>query len=187
MNDEQGFSLVEVLVSVALMAIAMISIAPLFLGALRTNAVGWDYSVLNALAKSKLEEVLQYNFNDPRLSVPTNSTIALDGVSFIGQLYLTETPTTQTVSGYTTSYPYELIYMVSDYKLADLPSGSTTDPAKATYDGSGGWNPQSDLKYITVICASQRSFLERSPYSVATGLSVSASGKQIRMSAIKSP
>jgi len=184
---EKGFSLVEVLVSVALMAIAMLSIAPLFAGALRTNAVGWDFSVLNGLTKSKLEEVLQYNFNDPRLSVPTNSTVTIDTATFTGQIYLTETPTMQSVSGYTTRYPYELVYIVSDYRLADLPSGATADPAKATYDGDATWSSQSDLKYITVICASQRSFLQRSPYSLAPGLSPSARGKQIRLSAIKSP
>lgn len=186
-NSEKGFSLVEVLVSVALMAIAMISIGPLFMGALRTNGVGWDYSALNALVKTKLEEVLQYNFNDARLSVPTNSTITLDGTTFIGQVYLAETPTTQTVNGYTTRYPYEVIYIVSDYRLADLPSGSYADPTKATYDGNANWNSQSDLKYIMVIGASQRSFLQRSPYSLAPGLSLSSRGKQIRMSAIKSP
>ncbi len=186
-HTEKGFSIVEVLVSIALMAIAMISIAPLFAGALRTNAVGWDFSVLNSLTKTKLEEVLQYNFNDPRLRVPTNSTLTIDTVTFTGQLYLTETPTTQTVSGYTTGYPYELVYIVSDYRLADLPSGATADPAKSTYDGDVTWSSQSDLKYITVICASQRSFLQQSPYSLAPGLSLAARGKQIRLSAIKSP
>src|SRR5262249_44589330 len=186
-RQEAGFSLVEVLVSVALMAIAMISVAPLFGGALKTNAVGWDFSALNALAKSKLEEVLQYNFNDPRLRVPTSSTITIDGTSFVGQLYLAETPTTQTVNGYTTRYPYELVYVVSDFRMADLPSGSTANLTKATYDGDSRWSAQSDLKYVLVIAASQRLFLQGSPYSPAPGLSLGSRGKQIRMGAIKSP
>jgi prepilin-type N-terminal cleavage/methylation domain-containing protein len=184
---QQGFSLVEVLVAITLMAIAMISVAPLFGGALKTNAVGWDFSALNALAKSKLEEVLQYNFNDPRLRVPTSSTITINGTTFVGQLYLTETPTTQTVSGFTSRYPYELVYVVSDFRMADLPSGSTADLTKATYDGDPRWSAQSDLKYIVVISASQRSFLQGSPYSLAPGLSLGSRGKQIRMGAIKSP
>src|SRR5262249_5854213 len=180
---QKGFSLIEVLVSVTLMAIAMISVAPLFGGALKTNAVGWDYSALNSLAKSKLEEVLQFNFNDPRLKVPTSTTVTVNGTTFVGQVYLTETPTTQTVSGYSTRYPYELVYIVSDFRMADLPSGATADLTKATYDGNPAWSAQSDLKYVMVIAASQRLFLQGSPYSLAPGLSLGSRGKQIRMGA----
>jgi len=182
---ERGFTLVEVLVAVLLMGLAMLAIAPLFANSLRSNATGWDYSVLNALAKQRLEELLQCNFNDPRLAVPASA--AFDGNP--GQLYRNLVPATETVNGVATQFPYELVYVVRDFPSAAIPSnGSMPDPISAVDDANASWISSPGIKMITVIAASSRAGLQGSAYkgnSLGNSLSSTATGKQIRMSAFK--
>ena len=184
-RPDRGFSLAEVLVAVLLMALTMLAIAPLFANSMRSNAVGWDYSVLNALAKQRLEELLQYNFNDPRLAVPASATF--DGNP--GQLYRNLVPSTETVNGVATEFPYEIVYVVRDFPLSAIPSdGSMPDPVSAVDDANGNWVSNPGIKMITAIAASSRAGLQGSAYagnSLGTSLSSAATGKQIRMSAFK--
>jgi prepilin-type N-terminal cleavage/methylation domain-containing protein len=183
----EGFTLVEVLVALALGAVCLLFIAQLFLNGIRSNAVAWDYTALNSLARQRLEELLQYNFNDPRLAVPAGSTVTLGGTAQKGKLYLDQSPNTQTVSGNTISYPYELVYVVQDFHLTDLVNTGNPDPLSATVDTDGTWDHNHDVKYVTVIAASQRSGLQKTTYDLAGGLSALATGKQIRIGAVKAP
>jgi prepilin-type N-terminal cleavage/methylation domain-containing protein len=173
-----GFTLVEVLVAVLLMALAMLAIAPLFVNGMKSNAVGWDYSSLNALAKQQFEEVLQYNFNDPRLAVPAGATFD----SNPGQSYR------RPLAG-----PYELVYVVRDFTIDKIPAaGAVPSDANAVDDSNAAWTSTGGVKMVTVFVASSRGGLQGSAYAspsnVISGLlPASFSGKQIRMSAIKSP
>lgn len=204
-NRSSGFSLVEVLVAIALLAVAMLALAPLFTGGMRSNAVGWDYSMLNTLAKQRLEEVLQYNFADARLAVPAGATATIDDpanpgstITVTGQMYTNQLPLTQTVGGATSSFPYKTVYMVQDYRLADIPQTGLPLAANAKADNDATWNARQDVKLVTVIGLSIRQLqgdlkagtgYTGSPYTVAM-FHLTANelpGKQIRMSAIKSP
>jgi prepilin-type N-terminal cleavage/methylation domain-containing protein len=182
---QRGFSLVEVLVAVALVGFALLAIAPLFTSSQRANAVGWDFSVLNTSAKGRLEELLQANFADARLAVPDGSTIGTTGV--VGKLYVDETPNTRVVNGVTTSFPYDLVYTVQNFRLQDITDLRAPDPTLARTDASVDWNVLLDVKYITVYAGSGRRFLQGSSYALAPGFSSLLTGKQIRMSAIKAP
>jgi prepilin-type N-terminal cleavage/methylation domain-containing protein len=189
----EGFTLVEVLVSMALMALTMLAIAPLFASSMKSNATGEDFSVLNALAKQQLEQVLQYAYSDPRLAVPAGSTFSLvnqGGTSktYTGALYANELPTSVTVAGSTVTYPYYLAYSVQDYTLASLPpSGTTFDldtfQSAAVTDTDTGFTA-SGFKFVTVYVASSRSSLQGSGYKAGV-LPVTFNGKQIRLSAYK--
>jgi prepilin-type N-terminal cleavage/methylation domain-containing protein len=190
-----GFTLVEVIVSIALMALTMLAIAPLFANSMKSNAVGEDFSVLNALAKQQLEQVLQYGFSDPRLAVPLGSTFTVvnqDGTSptYTGALYANQLPTSVTVAGSTVSYPYYLAYSVQDFTLGSLPpSGTTFSLATfqnaAVTDADTGFTA-SGFKFVTVYVASSRTSLQGSGYKAGV-IPATFNGKQIRVSAYKTP
>lgn len=175
-----GFTLVEVIVAMALMAIAMLAIAPLFVGGLKNNAVGWDYSSLNTLAKQQLEEILQYSFADARLAVPAGATF--NGIGKAGQAYR------RPLVG-----PYELVYVVQNFPFAAIPApGAVPDPTTAVDDGNAGWVLSPGIKMITVYVASARSSLQGTAYSAAVNtiaglFPTGYKGKQIRMTAYKAP
>jgi len=174
----RGFTLVEVLVSVALMALALLAIAPLFANSLKSNAVGWDYSSLNALAKQQLEEILQYTFTDARLAVPAGATF--NGNT--GQAYR------RPLVG-----PYEMVYVVQDFLSTSIPApGSVPSAASAVDDTNAAWGLSPGVKMITVYVASKRGSLSGSEYNVGSNTIAGLfpggfAGKQIRMTAYKSP
>jgi prepilin-type N-terminal cleavage/methylation domain-containing protein len=178
MKNSAGFTLVEVLVAVALMALAMLAIAPLFVGGLKNNAVGWDFSSLNSLAKQQFEEILQYSFNDARLDVPSGATFNGNP----GQSYR------RPLLG-----PYELIYVVQYFPSDKIPPpGAVPAAADAVDDSFGTWTTNPGIKVVTLYVASSRGGLQGSAYStpanvIAGLLPADFSGKQIRMSAFKAP
>ncbi len=152
-NDRRGFTLVEVLVALALGAVCVLAVAPMFVAGMKSNAVGWDYSALNALARQRLEELLQFNFTDPRLAVAGGSTVTIDGVSQFGKLYVDQNSNTQSDGTDSASFPYTLVYIVQDFRLSDIVSTGNPAAAKATTDLDATWDNTKDVKYITVIAA----------------------------------
>jgi prepilin-type N-terminal cleavage/methylation domain-containing protein len=192
----RGFTLIEVVVSMALMALAMLAIAPLFANSLKNNAVGQDLSALNALARQRLEEVLQYNFNDIRLAVPVGAQVTFDiagtATPVSGQLYRNQHSTTQTDGTMSTSFPYELVYVVQDYNLDVNGRPDFTTPVD---DNNAAWVSKTGVKLVTVVAASSRKSLSGTTYNLGSSttdptkllLSSASTGKQIRYSAVKSP
>lgn len=81
---ESGLTLIEVLVAATVLALALLGLAPMFTGAVRTNASANQLTNANTLAREKLEELSGYPRNNPRLTVanganaavPTGTTIA---------------------------------------------------------------------------------------------------------------
>lgn len=185
-NDGRGFTLVEVLVALALGAICVLAVAPMFVAGMKSNAVGWDYSALNALARQRLEELLQFSFTDPRLAVAGGSTVTIDGVSQFGKLYVDQNANTQSDGTVSASFPYTLVYVVQDFRLSDIVSTGNPAAAKATTDLDATWDKTKDVKYITVIAAASRSSLGGSTFS-KTLTGAAFSGKQIRVSALRAP
>lgn len=55
---ERGFTLLEIMVSMAIMAIALVTVIQLFSGALRSAKVSYDYSLAVMGAKEKMDEAL---------------------------------------------------------------------------------------------------------------------------------
>jgi prepilin-type N-terminal cleavage/methylation domain-containing protein len=187
-----GFSLIETLVAIGLMALAMLAIAPLFIASLKSNGAGQDFTVLNSLAKQQLEQVMQYSFTDPRLAVPSGATVSLvnqDGSTSnpSGQLYRNQLATTQTDGSKSISFPYELDYIVQDFPMTSIKRGAVPPQTDAVDDASGSWSATTGAKMITVYVASQRSSLQGTGYNSGGIFAATVNGKQIRMSAIKMP
>ena len=61
MSRKGGFTLLEIMVSLAIMAIALITIIQLFSGALRSGRASYEYSLAVMGAKEKMDEVMGVN------------------------------------------------------------------------------------------------------------------------------
>jgi prepilin-type N-terminal cleavage/methylation domain-containing protein len=62
---ESGYSLVEVLVAIALLSLAILPMVGMFDAALRAATLGGNYDKARALANEKLEEVRALPYNNP--------------------------------------------------------------------------------------------------------------------------
>ena len=190
---ESGFTLIETLVAIGLMALAMLAIAPLFIASLKSNGAGQDFTVLNTLAKQQLEQVMQYSFTDPRLAVPAGATVSIinqDGSTSnpAGQLYRNQLATTQTDGSKSISFPYELDYIVQDFPMTSIAHNAVPPQGEAVDDANASWSATTGAKMITVYVASQRESLQGgSSYNTGGIFAATVNGKQIRMSAIKMP
>ena len=69
---ESGLTIVEVPIALALLAFGLLAMAPMFTGAVRTNASAFNLTNANTLAREKMEELIGYPSTDPRLGVPAN-------------------------------------------------------------------------------------------------------------------
>ncbi len=193
-----GFSLLEVLFAVALLAIVLLAIAPLFTLSMISNAVGWDYTEVNSLARQELEQVLQYGFYDARLAVPDGATITFLSGSPPGQIYTNQLSVTQVVNGKTVSFPYQMVYTVQDFPPSAMPAGTdlTVSPVAVSLPSAASavtdsyWTSPNTgaigYKVITVYAVSARKN-QGSPLSTSGIFSGTVPGKQIRLAAYKVP
>jgi len=191
-STARGFTLVETLVAVLLMALVMLAIIPLFATSLKSNGAGQDFTVLNSLVKQQLEQVMQYSFTDPRLAVPSGATVSIvnqDGSTTpsSGQLYRNQMATTITDGTKTLSFPYELDYIVQDFPMSAVKNGAVPDPATAVDDANAAWVTSNGAKMVTCFAASSRQSLQGTGYKSSGIVAATMNGKQIRMSAIKMP
>jgi prepilin-type N-terminal cleavage/methylation domain-containing protein len=72
-RSDDGFTLVEVLMALLILAIVSLGIAGMFSHAMVVNASGYDYARLASEARFVLEELRARPFNDPTLA-PTTGT-----------------------------------------------------------------------------------------------------------------
>lgn len=70
---ERGLSIIEALITMALIAVVLLALAPLFSQSVNVNASSSQLSIANSLAREKLEELLLFPTTDPRLAVPSGA------------------------------------------------------------------------------------------------------------------
>jgi prepilin-type N-terminal cleavage/methylation domain-containing protein len=70
---ERGMSLVEVLIALTILALALLGLMPLFVGAVKTVASSSQLTSANTLVREKLEELNGYPRDDLRLAVTVGS------------------------------------------------------------------------------------------------------------------
>ncbi len=148
--DERGMSLVEVLVALTILALALLGLFPLFLGAVKTAASANQLTSANTLVREKLEELTGYPRNDPRLAVPVGANSAI----FPNDLPSGYKPSTGAVCGSPPLpscpalgqngwyvYPYVRTYSVEEF-AADMTTRVTEPPPPAP--------PAYTVKLVTV-------------------------------------
>jgi len=74
---QRGMTVVEVLIALTVFALTLLSVMPLFSGAIRTAASSYQLSNANTLAREKLEELTGYPRGDARTSVPDGANAAV--------------------------------------------------------------------------------------------------------------
>ena len=75
-SRERGLTIVEVPIALALLAFGLLAMAPMFTGAVRTNASAFNLTSANTLAREKMEELIGFPSTDPRLGVPAAANAA---------------------------------------------------------------------------------------------------------------
>jgi len=78
-SGQAGFSLIEILVALGILAIIVLGIVGLFTHSMAVNASGFDYAKLASVGRRVLENMQSRNFLDPALTA-TNSATWTDGV-----------------------------------------------------------------------------------------------------------
>lgn len=68
-RPQQGFSLIEVLIALALLTVVLVSLLPLFSRSMAINASGREAGVQSTLGRSEVEELLQLPFNHDLMEV----------------------------------------------------------------------------------------------------------------------
>jgi type IV pilus assembly protein PilV len=66
-RGEQGFTLIEVMVSVVLMSIGLLGVLQMQIVALQKTTIAYQLTTASGLAESALEDVMSWSNNDPRL------------------------------------------------------------------------------------------------------------------------
>jgi Tfp pilus assembly protein PilV len=69
-------TLIEVPIAMTMLAFGLLAMAPVFTGAVRTNASANQLTNANTLAREKMEELIGFPATDPRLEVPANANAA---------------------------------------------------------------------------------------------------------------
>jgi prepilin-type N-terminal cleavage/methylation domain-containing protein len=65
---ETGLTLVEMLIALALLAIVLLGIAPLFIASVRSNYSAYEYTSIHNLARDRLEQLMNLPFGDQQLA-----------------------------------------------------------------------------------------------------------------------
>lgn len=73
---ERGLTIIEVPIALAMLGFGLLAMAPIFTGAVRTNASANQLTNANTLAREKMEELTGFPSTDSRLWVPANASSA---------------------------------------------------------------------------------------------------------------
>jgi type II secretory pathway pseudopilin PulG len=72
---QRGFSVVEVLFATLIFLVIAVGILPLFAASARNNLEGREATEVSNFGRSAIEDLLQAPITDPRLAVPSGSTV----------------------------------------------------------------------------------------------------------------
>jgi Tfp pilus assembly protein PilV len=135
----RGIALVELVISALLFGWVLLAIFPLFLSSVKSNVSARSYAEVNNLARSRLEQLLDLPFDDPRLSAGSHATNDLAATL--------PDPETGALPS-TVANPFRRTYHVRQFAIPAAPAvprGSLFVPIRVTNAGS-----QFDYKRIDV-------------------------------------
>ena len=121
LRDESGYSMVEVMVAILILAIAIIPMVGMFDAGLRAAVVGSNYDQARALANRELEQARSLPYDTVKNNFPT-------GTGAPGASGVIVSPTQTAPSGYPSSFSYTVR---KAYARLDN-SGNVQEAANAT-------------------------------------------------------
>jgi Tfp pilus assembly protein PilV len=74
---DRGLTIIEVPIALTMLAFGLLAMAPVFTGAVRTNASSNQMTNANTLAREKMEELIGFPSTDPRLAVANTANAAV--------------------------------------------------------------------------------------------------------------
>lgn len=146
-RPDRGFTLIEVLVALLILAIVSLGIAGMFSHAMVVNASGYDYARLASQARFVLEELRARPFADATL-------VATTGTTWVPQ------------NGTYSNRNFTATYAITEFSISDW-AGFTTWPAA----GAGAGN----VKRITVRIRSTAQNLQGRRELVVSALKIAGS------------
>ena len=100
---ENGFTLLEVLIAVAILGFVSLGIAGLFLHSVETNASGFDYALISSEARRALETLLSLSYDDAALAASA-----------------TPVDISSTLPAWDPRRDFRIRYTVTEYNLLDI-------------------------------------------------------------------
>jgi type II secretory pathway pseudopilin PulG len=129
-SRERGLTIIEVPIALTMLAFGLLAMAPVFTGAVRTNASSNQLTNANTLAREKMEELIGFPSTDPRLWVPENTSSA-EFANDLPNWYNPSTGATSSAPATSSpgvgwfSFPYSRSYTVEQFR-EDLTTRVTT-------------------------------------------------------------
>lgn len=89
-NRDRGFTLIEVLIAMLVLAIALLGLAQLQITAIQGNRFSYDMTEASSLASDTLEQLVQVYFRDPAsVTCPLTETLVRSSLTFTRTCTLT--------------------------------------------------------------------------------------------------
>ncbi len=125
LKEEAGYSLVEVMVSIMILAVAVLPMVGMFDAGLKATSTSGDYDKARALANVVLEQAKGLSYEEVRDDLPASSTTPGDSGSYTDPSWRSYTgPNSADFTGFE--------YKVDKQYLDQPPTDSSSDPASAS-------------------------------------------------------
>lgn len=144
-GSEDGVTLVELLIAIALLGFILLGTASLFIASVKSNYSANEYTSLNNLARDRLEQLMSLPFDDPQLS-PGNH--AVNDLSATLPDPRTGTPPSSVPN------PFRRTYRVRQYAIpasGSVPEGSAFTSTRVTGTGQLYHYKRIDVTVDTVV------------------------------------
>jgi type II secretory pathway pseudopilin PulG len=152
----RGLTIIEVPIALAMLGFGLLAMAPIFTGAVRTNASSNQLTNANTLAREKMEELIGFPSTDPRLWVPKDQSSA-EFANDLPNWYNPSTGATSLAPATTSPgvgwfiFPYTRTYRVEQFREDLVTAVVTPSPTCAT-----AWNTDTcpgtfGVKLLTVV------------------------------------
>jgi prepilin-type N-terminal cleavage/methylation domain-containing protein len=71
-QSEKGFSLIEVVIAMAILSVGLLAIASMQISAIKVNSTARDMTERSTVAQDKLEKLVAMPYNDPNLDLASS-------------------------------------------------------------------------------------------------------------------